>query len=75
MKDITQALEAELQELSKARDVLPYSYSKCVRVPIDSSLDHEQLESFQALTSRFATKSLTNTKQRPFMTSLRGSWL
>ena len=57
MKDITQALRAELQELSKARDILHYSYAKCVQIPIGPSLDPEQLESFEALTSRFARLS------------------
>ncbi len=57
MTSVTQALQAELQELYKARDVLHYSYAKCAHVPIDSSMDPEQMESFEALTSRFARLS------------------
>ena len=57
MTDAWQALKSELKELEKARDVLAYSYNKCVHTPIDSSLGPEQLETFEALTSRFARLS------------------
>ena len=52
-----QALQNELQELQKARDVLNYSYTKCTKIQIGPGLDPEQLESLEALTSRFARLS------------------
>jgi uncharacterized protein YutE (UPF0331/DUF86 family) len=57
MKKAHLALQAELTELKRARDVLHYSYEKCSSVSIDHSLSHQQLESFEALTSRFARLS------------------
>ena len=52
-----QALQSELRELHKARDVLNYSYSKCAQLKIGSGLEPEELESLEALTSRFARLS------------------
>ncbi|MCF8107352.1 MAG: hypothetical protein K9J81_00005 [Desulfohalobiaceae bacterium] len=57
MKQVHQALQAEIRELEKARDVLNYSYTKCSHLAIDPGLNHEQLESLEALTSRFARLS------------------
>jgi DNA repair ATPase RecN len=57
MKKQMQALRAELQELQKARDVLNYSYTKSAKFNIGPGLDTEQLESLEALTSRFARLS------------------
>lgn len=57
MNSVKQAFQAELKELDLARDVLTYSYKKCVTVHISPSLNPEQLESFEALTSRFAKLS------------------
>lgn len=34
-----------------------YSHTKCVQIPIDASLDPEELESYEALTSRFVRLS------------------
>jgi len=57
MTDVRQALKSELKELERARDILAYSYNKCIHTPIDSNLGPEQLESLEALTSRFARLS------------------
>ena len=47
----------ELKELEKAREVLAYSYEKCARIGVQPGLSNEQLESFEALTGRFARLS------------------
>lgn len=57
MQQAKQALFVELKEVERARDVLQYSYEKCSHVPIGPNLDPEQLESLEALTSRFARLS------------------
>ncbi|SLM30622.1 conserved hypothetical protein [Desulfamplus magnetovallimortis] len=50
-------LENDLLELAKAADVLRYSFDKCSRIDMMEGLDNEELESFEALTSRFARVS------------------
>ena len=57
MNSVKQAFQAELKKLDLARDVLTYFYKKCVTVHIGPTLNPEQLESFEALTSRFARLS------------------
>ena len=57
MKDMNEALRHELHELEKAGDILEYSYNKCKTIGIKSDLSTDQLESFEALTSRFARLS------------------
>ncbi len=46
-----------LAELEKGKDVLSYSFEKCRNVNVIDGLSHEQMESFEALTSRFARLS------------------
>lgn len=57
MKKQIQALRVELRELQNARDVLEYSFTKNTKVTISPGLDPDQLESLEALTSRFARLS------------------
>ena len=57
MNKILDSLKQELTELEKARDVLAYSYDKCSTSGVRADLFHEELESFEALTSRFARLS------------------
>ena len=57
MKDVQRALRIDLEELERAGEVLRYSYQKCSMVPVRPSLSPEELESFEALTSRFARLS------------------
>ena len=57
MNKILDSLKQELTELEKARDVLAYSYDKCSTPGVRADLSNEELESFEALTSRFARLS------------------
>jgi len=57
MNDLINILKHELNELEKARDILEYSYKKCKIIKVKPGLTNEQLESFEALTSRFARLS------------------
>ncbi|MCP4108492.1 MAG: hypothetical protein GY749_23590 [Desulfobacteraceae bacterium] len=57
MPDIRESLRNELSALKNARDVLCYSYEKCARIGVKLDLTYEELESFEALTSRFARLS------------------
>ena len=54
MNRFNKNLESELIELEKACEILRYSYEKCKNVKILEGLDNKCLESFEALTSRFA---------------------
>ena len=57
MNDIREILHQELAALKNARDVLRYSYEKCSRIGVKIDFTYEELESFEALTSRFARLS------------------
>ena len=57
MNNIKEVLNQELAQLENARDVLQYSYEKCYRIGIKIGFTYEELESFEALTSRFARLS------------------
>ena len=57
MKNVIEALIQELNELDKAGEVLAYSFKKCSKVGIKADLSNDELESFEALTSRFARLS------------------
>lgn len=50
-------MHQELNELENAREVLAYSYKKCARIGVHPGLSNEELESFEALTGRFARLS------------------
>lgn len=50
-------MQQELNELNKANEVLTYSYKKCAKIGVKADLSDEQLESFEALTGRFARLS------------------
>ncbi|MBF0468820.1 MAG: hypothetical protein HQK61_08050 [Desulfamplus sp.] len=50
-------LENDIQELEKAADILVYSHNKCICVDLMDGLNQDILESFEALTSRFARLS------------------
>ena len=57
MKNIKESMQQELNELNKANDVLTYSYKKCAKIGMKDDLSDEELESFEALTGRFARLS------------------
>jgi hypothetical protein len=57
MNKIRDSLKHELSELVKARAVMAYSYDKCSKSGVRPDLSHMELESFEALTSRFARLS------------------
>ena len=57
MKAARENLCFELENLAKAKDALQYSYEKCQRIKLHEGLSYEELESFEALTSRFARLS------------------
>lgn len=57
MKNVKAAMRQELEELNNAREVLAYSYEKCVKIGVRPGLSNEALESFEALTGRFARLS------------------
>ena len=57
MNNIKEVLNQELAQLENARDVLQYSYEKCCRIGVKIGFTYEELESFEALTSRFARLS------------------
>jgi hypothetical protein len=57
MKAARENLCLELENLVKAKDALQYSYEKCQKIKLRESLSYEELESFEALTSRFARLS------------------
>ena len=50
-------LKILLSDLEKAGDVLSYSVEKCNKIPMSEGLSYEELESYEALTSRFARLS------------------
>jgi len=50
-------LKQLLKDLERAQDVLRYSYEKCQRIQMSDGLSYEEMESFEALTSRFARLS------------------
>ena len=57
MKNEKDALRKELKELDRATEVLLYSYKKCSKIGVRPDLSNEELESFEALTGRFARLS------------------
>ena len=57
MNDIRKNLRPELDALENARDILGYSYKKCSGIGEKIGFSPEELESFEALTSRFARLS------------------
>jgi len=57
MTVVTENLNIELENLASAKDALQYSYEKCKTIKLHESLSYEELERFEALTSRFARLS------------------
>ena len=57
MKNARENLKFELSNLDKANDILRYSYDKCCGIELKNGISDEELESFEALTSRFARLS------------------
>lgn len=57
MTNMEDNLKQELHDLEKAKDVLHYSYEKCLSIELTEGLSYEEEESFEALTSRFARLS------------------
>jgi uncharacterized protein with HEPN domain len=57
MNTVKEALSNELITLKNARDILQYSYDKCSLIGVKTGLTYEEMESYEALTSRFARLS------------------
>ena len=57
MNKLLSILAKDLAELEKAADTLHYSFDKCRHMDVTAGLDNDALESFEALTSRFARLS------------------
>lgn len=57
MNKLFSILQNDISELEKAADILRYSYSKCIAIDLMDGIDQNTLESFEALTSRFARLS------------------
>ncbi len=57
MNKLLSILEKDLKELEKAAETLRYSFDKCTQIDVIAGLDNDALESFEALTSRFARLS------------------
>jgi len=57
MNNLTEILRLELAVLEGARDIFRHSFEKCSRIGVKSDFTYEELESFEALTSRFARLS------------------
>ena len=57
MTDYHSILRAESDNVKRARDQLVYSFNKCAAVRVRTDLSEQELESFEALTSRFARLS------------------
>ena len=57
MTVVTENLNIELENLASAKDALQYSYEKCKTIKLHDSLSYDELERFEALTSRFARLS------------------
>jgi uncharacterized protein YutE (UPF0331/DUF86 family) len=56
-KDLNALLEKHISELEKGANVLRRSYEKCKQVTVGPGLSEDRLESFEALTARFARLS------------------
>jgi len=50
-------LDKQIQEMNDAGAILRHSYDKCFRIGVRPDLNIDQLESFEALTARFARLS------------------
>ncbi len=57
MNPLHDELKNLLDEIMRGRDVLAYSLVKCQRLNLNEGLSPDELESFEALTSRFARLS------------------
>ncbi|NWH04369.1 hypothetical protein [Desulfobacter latus] len=57
MNNLVKHLESELLQLEKATEILRYSYEKCKNINLIEGVGHQELESFEALTGRFARMS------------------
>ncbi len=57
MDDKIKLLQEELAILEKATDILLYSYKKCKNIAVKPEYSYEELDNFEALTSRFARLS------------------
>jgi hypothetical protein len=57
MKYIEEIIDQNLTELHNASALLKHSYEKCRRIGLQEGLNADELERFEALTSRFARLS------------------
>jgi hypothetical protein len=56
-KNILLLLKEELELMEKGADILDYSYQRCEKIGVKDGYDYDELERFEALTSRFARLS------------------
>ncbi|OOP56618.1 MAG: hypothetical protein AYP45_08110 [Candidatus Brocadia carolinensis] len=56
-KDLLELLRDELSSLERAREVLQYSYDTCNGIGIKEDYTFDEMDRFEALTSRFARLS------------------
>ena len=54
---VRETLRQELLNLDNAGEILKYSYDKCRNIKVKPGLTYEEMESFEALASRFARLS------------------
>lgn len=57
MNPLSENLREALVMLDRAADILSYSHDKCKPIQLDEGIDQTELESLDALTSRFARLS------------------
>jgi len=57
IETVRETLRQELLNLDNAREILKYSHDKCRNIKVKPGLTYEEMESFEALTSRFARLS------------------
>lgn len=57
IQDLNALLRQNMKELEAASEVLALSYQKCKDIVVKPGLSNDQLESFEALTARFARLS------------------
>ena len=57
IKDLLELLRNELSSLEKAQQVLQYSYDTCAEIGIKEDYTFDEMDRFEAFTSRFARLS------------------
>ncbi len=55
--ELSELLRNEIKDLQQGRDALLYSYNRCRSLAIETGMENETMERFEALTARFARLS------------------